>query len=88
MKTLHKLRPSQIIIWLTKSRMINGEQPRHQQIRSELVKGRSLLEDQDTDRRIVHYIAIEWDVLGCIYLVHYVYEEGAVVATVMNQLVS
>jgi len=63
--------------------MTNGQPARHQHFRSELVKGGSLLEDQGTDRRIMHYI-----VIGCIYLIRNVYEKGAVVANVMNHLVS
>jgi len=68
--------------------MINGQHARHHQFPSELVKGRSLLEDQDTDRRIIHYIVIEWEVLGCIYLVHAMYDQGAFVTKEMNHLVS
>jgi len=71
-------------MWFTKSRLINGRHALYQQFRSELEKERSLLEDQDTDRRIIHHIVIEWEVLVCIFWIHTMYDQGAVVATEMN----
>jgi hypothetical protein len=85
MEKVHKLHTSKII-WLTKSRMMDGNHAVCQQIRSEIVKGRSLLEDQETDQRIIRYIVIEWEGIVCIYLAQTMYDEGAVVASVMNNL--
>jgi hypothetical protein len=62
--------------------MINWQHARHQQFQSELVKGRNFLDDQTTDRKIIHYIVTEWTVLDCIFLVHYLYDKGAIVETV------